>query len=205
MKKIPTLFTRVFENHKIVGITNEFLRPEFEELLKVATPTIKWDGSCCAIINGIFYKRYDAKKGKPVPEGAIKCQEEPDPETGHLPCWVKVDPENKSDKWFIGAYHNAFNEWIDPCVDRCDAALPDGTYEAIGPHFQGNPYSLEKDILVAHGKDEAKWDDTPLNSFNNIRAYLNLHNVEGLVYWYDGNPVFKIKRTDFGYAWPNKK
>lgn len=201
MKKIPTLFTRVFENHKLVGITNEFLRPEFEELLKVATPTIKWDGSCCTVIDGEFYKRYDAKKGKPVPEGAIKCQEEPDPVTGHLPCWVKVDHENKSDKWFIEAYHNAFDEW----VDRCDAALPDGTYEAVGPHFQGNPYSMEKDILVPHGKDKAEWDDTPLNSFNNIRAYLNLHNVEGLVYWYNGEPVFKIKRTDFGYVWPNKK
>lgn len=192
MKKIPTLFTRIFEDHKLTGITSEFLYEEFADILKVATPTIKWDGSCCAFIDGTFYKRYDAKKGKPVPEGAIKCQEEPDPETGHLPCWVKVDPENKADKWFVEAYNS-------------DSYWADGTYEAIGPHFQGNPYGLEKDILVPHGKDEAVWDDTPLNSFNNIRAYLNMHDVEGLVYWYEGRPVFKIKRTDFGYPWPVRK
>lgn len=192
MQKIPTLFIRTFENHKLTGVTSEFLYKEFEDILKVATPTIKWDGSCCAIIGGEFYKRYDAKKGKPVPEGAIKCQDDPDPVTGHLPCWVKVDPNNKADKWFMAAYNS-------------DSYWADGTYEAIGPHFQGNPYDLEKDILVPHGKDEAVWDDTPLNSFNNIRAYLNMHDVEGLVYWYEGRPVFKIKRTDFGYSWPIKK
>jgi hypothetical protein len=195
MKKIPTLFVRIFENHKLTGITSEFLYEEFRDILKVATPTIKWDGTCCAVIDGEFYKRYDAKKGKPIPEGAIKCQEEP-------------DPENKADKWFVEAYRNTFDEWVEivgPYVDSFMSSLPNDTHEAIGPHFQGNPYGLEKDILVPHGKDKAVWDDTPLNSFNNIRAYLNMHNVEGLVYWYDGRPVFKIKRTDFGYKWPVKK
>lgn len=205
MKKIPTLFVRIFEDHKLTGITSEFLYEEFEDILRVAIPTIKWDGSCCAVIDGEFYKRYDAKNGKPVPKGAIKCQEEPDPETGHLPCWVKVDPENKADKWFVAAYHNTFDEWIAPCLGSCMSSLPNGTYEAIGLHFQGNPYSFEKDILVPHGKVKAVWDDTPLNSFNNIRAYLYFHNVEGLVYWYEGEPVFKIKRTDFGYPWPVRK
>lgn len=205
MKKIPTLFVRIFEGHKLTGITSEFLYDEFADILPLATPTIKWDGSCCAVIDGKFYKRYDAKKGKPVPEGAIKCQEEPDPETGHLPCWVKVDPENKADKWFVEAYRNAFDEWVDPCVDSCMSSLPNGTYEAIGPHFQGNPYGLEKDILKKHGVDEIRWDDTPLNSFKNIRAYLWFHDVEGIVFWYEDKPVFKIKRTDFGYPWPVRK
>lgn len=52
--------------------------------------TVKVDGSCCAMINGKFYKRYDAKKGRSIPRGAIKCQKEPDPVTGHMPCWVEV-------------------------------------------------------------------------------------------------------------------
>ena len=39
----------------------------------------------CAIIDGKFYKRYDAKKGKTPPEGAIPCQDAPDPVTGHFP------------------------------------------------------------------------------------------------------------------------
>lgn len=64
MKKIPTLFERVYENHKIVGIT-EVVTPGFEWVLAGGgISTIKYDGSCCAIINGELYKRYDAKKGK---------------------------------------------------------------------------------------------------------------------------------------------
>ena len=35
---------------------------------------------------------------KPVPEGAIKCQEKADPITGHFPCWVKVDDKKPEDK-----------------------------------------------------------------------------------------------------------
>lgn len=58
--------------------------------------TEKLDGSCCAIINGEFYKRYDAKRGKTPPEEAIPCCE-PDAITSHWPHWVKVNPEDKGD------------------------------------------------------------------------------------------------------------
>ena len=84
MKKIPTLFERVYENHKIVDILPNVTQGMEWVLKGEGVATLKIDGSCCAIINGEFYKRYDAKRGKPIPEGAIKCQEEPDPITGHL-------------------------------------------------------------------------------------------------------------------------
>ena len=116
MKKIPTLFTRVFENHKIVDITPE-ITPGCEEAFLHGDATVKIDGSCCAIIEGVFYKRYDAKKGKKPPEGAIPCCD-PDPVTGHWPHWVNVDANNPGDKWFIEAYKNSQG----PCV------LADGTY-----------------------------------------------------------------------------
>lgn len=58
--------------------------------------------------------------------------------TGHWPHWVKVE-DTKADQWFVQAYNNS--------------DVNDGTYEAIGPHFQGNPYQLEKDILMPHGKE----------------------------------------------------
>lgn len=66
--------------------------------------TVKYDGACCAVINGEFYKRYDCKKGKVPPEGFIPCCE-PDKITGHWPGWVKVNENNPSDKWFIEAYN----------------------------------------------------------------------------------------------------
>ena len=75
MKKIPTLFERIYENHKVVGITQN-VTPGMEWVLKgEGAATLKVDGSCCAIIDGKFYKRYDAKKGKKPPEGAIPCCE----------------------------------------------------------------------------------------------------------------------------------
>ena len=100
MKKIPTLFERVYENHKIVDILPNVVQGMEWVLKGEGIATLKVDGSCCAIINGEFYKRYDAKRGKPIPEGAIKCQEEPDPITGHFPCWMKVDKNKPEDKWF---------------------------------------------------------------------------------------------------------
>ena len=191
MKKIPTLFTRVYENHKIVDILPE-ITPGCEEAFKNGIATIKIDGSCCAIINGELYKRYDAKKGKTPPEGAIPC-DEPDPVTGHWPHWVKVDKTNGGDKWFIKAYENYISE--------TKGTIADGTYEAIGKHFNNNPYNMSDDIIVRHGTKEVEVGRT----FDDIRAWLECNNQEGLVFWLNGKPVCKIKRSDFGLKWPMKE
>ena len=59
MKKIPTLFERVFDNHHKVGINNK-VHPGMEWVLGgEGTATEKIDGSCCTVIGGVFYKRYD--------------------------------------------------------------------------------------------------------------------------------------------------
>lgn len=187
MKKIPTLFEREFEYNKVVHINNKPI-PGMEWVMEgEGIATIKWDGACCAIIDGIFYKRFDAKHGRPIPEGAIRCEEKPDPVTGHLPCFVPCDRDKPQDKWFFAAYDNS------------DVQM-DGTYEAIGPHFQANPYHLEKDILIPHGKDIVEVERT----FEGIRAYLESHAIEGLVFWKDGKPQCKIKSKDFGINWKQK-
>ncbi|MBR5199331.1 MAG: hypothetical protein IKW20_05825 [Bacteroidales bacterium] len=182
MKKIPTLFTRVFENRRIVDIKDE-ITPGCEDAFLNGIATVKIDGSCCAIINGELFKRYDAKKGKKPPVGAIPCCD-PDPVTGHWPHWVQVDYSNPSDKWFVRAADNT-------------PVLSDGTYEAIGPHFNGNPYGLCDDILEPHG---VKKIDV-IRDFDHIKAYLEDNYIEGLVFWLDGEPVCKIKRSDFGLPW----
>lgn len=190
MKKIPTLFVRTFEGRKIVGITDE-ITPGCEEAFKNGIATVKIDGSCCAVIDGIFYKRYDAKKGKTPPAGAIPCCD-PDPVTGHWPHWVRVDENNPKDKWFWEAYNNATDEgWL---------LLEDSTYEAIGPHFNGNPHSFRYDTLIAHGGGSIKVD----RSFEGVKEYLINHAIEGIVFWLNGEPVCKIKRSDFGLKWPVK-
>ena len=199
MKKIPTLFVREFENHRVVKVLPE-VTPGFEWVLKgEGTPTVKIDGACCAIIDGKFYKRYDAKKDKRgnmkvPPEGAIPCSE-PDPVTGHWPHWVLVDDSNPSDNWFMNALENS----EDLYGDRIE--LKDGTYEAIGQHFNGNPYRLGSDRLVPHGKMVI--DDLD-RTFEGIRDYLRDNEIEGIVFWKDGEPKCKIKRSDFGFEWPIK-
>ena len=186
MKKIPTVFEREYENHKVVGITDNFTSEEAERAFKFGLATLKWDGSCCAIINGELYKRYDAKKGKTPPAGAIPCCEA-DPITGHHPHWVKVDENNPADKWFVEAYKFTFA--------KCDAT--DGTYEAIGKHFQGNPYGMNFDHLHKHGIEIEEVERT----FEGVKKYLEDNYVEGIVFWLDGEPVAKIKRSDFGLPW----
>lgn len=186
MKKIPTLFERIYESHRVVGITPK-VTPGMEWVLEgKGQATIKVDGSCCAVIDGGFYKRFDAKKGKKAPAGAVPCCD-PDPITGHWPHWAPVDFASPADKWLVEAY-------------KSGSDYEDGTYEAIGPHFQGNPYSLDHDVLYRHGADQA----VVVRSFEGIRDYLKQHEIEGIVFWLDGEPRCKIKRRDFGFQWPVK-
>jgi hypothetical protein len=152
--------------------------------------TVKYDGAACAIIDGELYKRYDAKKGKTPPEGAIPCCP-PDPVTGHWPHWIKCDKECSSDKWFFAAFEASDDH-------------SDGTYEAVGKHFRGNPYDYENDVLLKHGSDIIP-NEAFTRSFEGIRDYLQNTYIEGIVFWKDGIPQCKIKRTDFGFEWNKPK
>ena len=190
MKKMPTLFRREFKNHEVVKTYAE-VTPGCEWGMRgEGVATEKVDGAACAIIDGVFYRRYDAKKGqKRMRDGAIPCQEAPDPVTGHWPFWVPVDTERSEDKWFARALENT--KWVGE----------DGTYEAVGPHFQTNPYGLDEDFIERHGRIEIK--NLP-RTYKDIKEYLREHEIEGIV-WHRGNgEMCKIKRTDFGYAWPVK-
>lgn len=215
MKKIPTLFKRVFsEDHKTKTITSE-ITPGCEVVLKgECVPTIKYDGAACAVINGEIYKRYDAKQkyGKKPPEGAIPCQPEPDPVTGHWPHWVKCEKDNPADKYFLEAYANTLvvrNFQRKYVVEKLD----DGTYEACGPAWQSNPHGYKWNCLVRHGEDKLSESDilqclkgaTPEEAMALLRFFFRLHVMEGIVFWHNGEPLCKIKRSDFGLPWPIKK
>lgn len=163
MKKIPTLFVRTFEGHNVTKTLPQ-VTPGFEWVLAgEGIATVKWDGACCAIIDGELYRRYDAKKGKTPPDGAIPCCD-PDPVTGHWPHWVKCNSENPSDKWFFKAMP--------------DYDLLDGTYEAVGKHFNGNPYKFDNDMMILHGANEIEVERT----FDGIKEYLQNKTIEGIVF-----------------------
>ena len=195
MKKIPTLFERVFDRHRIVDVLPN-VYPGMKWVFDgEGTATEKIDGSCCCVMNGILYKRYDAKNGKIPPPGAIPC-DDPDPITGHWPHWLVVDPLDNGDRWFCEAWNNTF--------EQLGRIPEDGTYEAVGRHFNSNPYDMNTDILVKHGAEII--DERYLHrSFEGIKKYLEEHELEGIVFWKDGEPQCKIKRTDFGLKWPIEK
>lgn len=188
---MPTLFKRVFNEDHSVTTLNE-VTPGCEWVLNgEGIATQKLDGTCTMIKDGELWKRYDAKRGKPIPEGAIKCQPEHDPITGHLPCWVKVDFNNKENKWFIKAFLEQKENGFD---------FKDGTYELCGPHFQSNPENLEKDKFIRHGS--ISLSGVP-RDFDGIRQFLFDNNIEGIVFHRDNGEMCKIKRTDFGFIWNN--
>ena len=194
MKKIPTLFEREFKDHNVIKILPK-VHPGMEWVLEgEGIATVKYDGACCAVINGEFYKRYDCKKGKVPPEGFIPCCE-PDKITGHWSGWVKIDEKNPADKWFVTAYE------MTVMLENYGMKLSDGTYEAVGRCFQNNPYNFTSNKLIKHGKKIVEVERT----FDGIKKYLSEHEIEGIVFWKDGSPQCKIKRSDFGFEWPVKK
>lgn len=159
--------------------------PEIDEnnlwVLDTATiATRKYDGSACAIIQGELYKRYDVKKGRQVPIGAIPCQE-PDKITGHQPHWIKCKRECKEDKYFW--------EGFDKCLHE------DGTYELCGEKVQGNPEVISGHELIKHGDDILPLYDM---SYNGIKSFLASLDIEGIVFHGKDGQMCKIRKKDFG-------
>ena len=133
MKKIPTLFERRFEGHRVVEVLPN-VTPGMEWVLEgEGDATIKIDGSCCAIIGGIFYRRYDAKAGKKPPAGGIPCCD-PDPITGHWPHWVPVDPIDPADKWYAEAFRNSIS-----LADGTMRVQVHRSFEGIREYLRNNP------------------------------------------------------------------
>lgn len=195
MKKIISLFQRNYETDKLV---RDEVVPGAEWVLAgEGIATVKIDGTCCKIEDGLLYKRYDAKHGKQPPPGFHAAQE-PDPITGHWPGWVLVDQQKPEDKWHREAFTNVHALY----PSRISLEQMTGTYELVGPKINGNPYRLENHhMLIEHGCQKIK--DMEL-SFEGIKAYLALHVIEGIVWHHPDGRMVKIKRRDFGFDWPVK-
>lgn len=186
MIKITTLFKK--DPNNLALVINE-VNPGNEWVLNgEGVATRKFDGTACAMIEGELYKRYDVKKGKSVPVGAIPCQD-PDEITGHWPHWVKCDRSKPEDKYFWEGYDNFF---IEP-----GAVLFDGTYELCGPKIQGNPEKFDKQTLVKHG---AEIINSILPEFYWLQGYFKDKNIdiEGIVFHHPDGRMCKIRKSDFG-------
>lgn len=183
MKKVISLFKRDYEKTRLVY--NEIV-PGAEWIVNgEGIATIKIDGTSCLVEDGKLYKRYDAKNGKTPPPGFIPAQE-PDPITGHWPGWLLVSDNNPYDKYHREAFENK--------------DLQNGTYELIGEKVQGNPYKIIGHKLIKHG--EWLFEKEPPRTFEELRAWFEINNVEGIVWHRENGEMVKIKRKDFGLKWP---
>lgn len=182
MKKISTLFKK--DQHYLGIVMNE-INPENQWVFDgESIATRKFDGTAAAIIEGRLYKRYDAKKGKQVPKGAIPCQNA-DIVTGHHPHWVKCNRDNPEDKYHYEAF--------DLLQEK-----KDGTYELCGEKINGNPEKIKGHQLIKHGCEVII-----LQSLSYLAVKIFLcnpeNNIEGIVFHHikDGR-MCKIRKSDFG-------
>jgi hypothetical protein len=209
MKKTPSLFKRDYEGDRTCF--DEVTEESAWVLDGEGVGTRKWDGTCVRWLNGRPWRRYDRKLTKaankqkrtrtgrvvepltvedfkPAPDGWVPAQDAPDLNTGHWPGWLPIGDEPES-RW-----HKASFEAVPA------STLVEGqTYEACGPHFQGNPEGFERDIIVPHGEVLAEPDD---RSFEGHRSFFEGHAIEGIVYHHEDGRRAKVRRRDFGLPWP---
>lgn len=195
MNKIPTLFQRNYDGDHLVR--NE-VTPGCEWILNgEGIATRKWDGTCCLIKDGKLFKRYDLKQGRRPPVGFIPAQEA-DKLTGHWPGWLLVG-DGPDDQWHREALSNYGRIFSSPPPHVPD----DGTYELIGPKINGNSEGCKEHGLVRHGVHVLEVPyKIPTMEFQAFRSYLQLTQIEGIVFWHPDGRMAKIKRKDFGLKWP---
>lgn len=186
MQKIISLFQRNYDGDRLV---RDEVTPGAEWVINgEGEATVKWDGTCCMVNDGVLYKRYDAKKGKTPPEGFMPAQE-PDPVTGHWPGWLKVG-DGSEDKWHREA-------WAEE-TDYSGNPFTDGTYELMGPKINGNKRDYGHHFLMRHGAITYK--DAP-RTFAELKEWFANINQEGIVWHHPDGRMVKIKKKDFGYKW----
>lgn len=169
-----------------VRLENQWVFDEFDKV-KI---TRKFDGQATAVINGELYRRYDAKKGKKPPAGAIPC-DEPDPITGHHPHWVKVSNTDPNDRFLWEA-------WL-----KEKHLLLDGTYEFCGVKVGTNAEEiLEGNKFIKHGSEIYYIEKL---SFETIQDFLRRQPIEGLVFHHEDGRMCKIRKTDFGFTRQSKE
>ena len=180
MKKIISLFQRNYDgNHKV---RNEIVPGAEWVIAGEGVATRKFDGTCCMVRDGCFFKRYEVKPGgKPPPN--FEAANEVDV-TGKQQGWLPIG-DGPEDRW----HREAFESHLE--VDN----ISDGTYELCGPKIQGNPEGFDRHVLISHENAE-RLPDCP-RDFDGIREFLKAGTIEGVVWHHEDGRMVKIKKKDF--------
>jgi hypothetical protein len=184
VRKIISLYQRNYDGDRLV---RDEVVPGAEWVLAgEGVATRKYDGTCCEVLDGQLWKRYELRPGKTAPPNFRPAQDE-DATTGKQPGWVPVGDEPDS------AYHR---EAWELAWEPADGYVPDGTYELVGPKIQANPEGYEIHLLLAHSEAQ-QLTDAP-REFEALREYLASADIEGIVWHHPDGRMVKIKGKDFG-------
>jgi hypothetical protein len=177
MIKIPTIFVRDMSKQPALVINEWVVGCEWVRDGE-GWGTRKWDGTSVLIRDGKRYKRRELRPGDKEPSDFESLGT--DENTGKTVGWVPVD-DSPNDRWHREASNPGH----------------DGTFELVGPKVQGNKDKFAEHTLVAHGylKVEAP------RTFDELKAWLSQHEIEGVVWHHADGRMAKIKRRDFGLKW----
>ena len=179
MQKMKTVFVINRDDH----VATSDVVPASAWVLSEGSATVKFDGTSAMVRAGQLFKRYDVRKGKAVPDGALPCEDAPDAVTGHWPHWVPVKADEPMDRWHLEAFR-----YMSESGD-----VADGTYELLGPKVQGNLYGLERHVLVRHGTLVTEVE----RSRDGIVQWLKDNAHEGIVFLHPDGRMAKVRRKDF--------
>ena len=189
MIKIKTLFKIDYNNSKIA--TREVNEGCEWVINGEGVARRKWDGSACAMVKGVFYKRFDLKEGRKKPKYSIPCQSESDSTTGHFPLWVKCDRDEKSEKWLWKCFdHFNFNDLDENLF--CGEII---TFEAVGTKINSNNEKLDYHTLIPHKMAEVYEIE---RTYDGIKKFLETKDIEGIVFHHPDGRMCKIRKVDFG-------
>ena len=198
MEKIPTLFVRNEQTHRIEPL----LTPGCEWVLAgEGRPTRKVDGTAVLVRQGRCFKRREVKPGRQAPDGFQEV--ETDETTGKRVGWVPIRPGDPVDRYFVEGINNARYELGPGSADG-------RTFELVGPRVQRNTEGLERHEIIPHDTSELHLDKAavgidglePDEAFERLNEYLEAAPHEGIVWHHPDGRRAKIKRRDFGHRWP---
>jgi hypothetical protein len=164
------------------------IKPECQWVLDgEGIATVKLDGTNVKVEHGQLLKRQ-------------KPKERDYDDAAYIPC----NRDEPSDRWAWEAFDAGSTTHVGPLIEPPD----DGIYELVGPKIQGNPQQHAAHTLVRVVPpsrrviipDEAAEDLE--RTFVGLRNFLEAHPIEGVVFHHPDGRMAKIKRRDFGLAWP---
>jgi len=186
MHKIPTIFDRDFEGNR--GVIDKVVK---EIPLEDVYATEKLDGTNVRItVRNHTVVRVEKRRNPDKIQKQKGITE---------PWYVDASEFDTQDKWIYNGIKN---------TDFSEIGGGEYSGELIGKNIQGNPLNLEDNRIVffQYGiTPEVKvFEDCP-TGFNELKEWLpkqkskygNDCGIEGIVWWFAGVPIGKIKIKDF--------